>query len=264
MGTDFIAFLYKWQTLIGTLLGVFIASVFSIVGFLLKGSFDKMKARKEARRNIEISVTRSINDIHTVKKNLKFFLERVSGVITRAEAVLNDDRKYFLEETNIPPLCIFLNEDLPNLATRSYYIHNKIIWATTAIKSTNSSLVELKERFKDLSRKNEFLATSQATRREQKETYIANLKDFSRMIEDFIPNALDLGTKILLEIKVHNQKLRGRWGFINLWRYEGTSFKRFKNYKEWRAYNQELGCVDRIELLHKDAVDKIIKDIPTI
>lgn len=261
MTPEFIIFLKEWQTLIGALLGVFVASIFSFVGFYLKGIFDRISERKEARRIVEISITRSMNDIDNIKKSLNLFLNRINILISKARYVLNDDTKYFLEETNLPPLTIYLNTELPNLRTKSYYVHNKIIWATAGISSINSSLLEVKQLFTDLSRKNEFLTTTQSTRKEQKETYIANLLDFSFLVKRDLMQSLDIGAKLLCEIKVYNDKMRGQYGFLVRWKNEGTSFKYFKNRKEWKKYYQDLSCIDRIDPSIKDEVNNILSKL---
>ncbi len=70
--------------------------------------------------------------------------------------------------------------------------------------------------------------------------------------------SLDIGAKLLSEIKVYNDKMRGRYGFLVRWKNEGTSFKYFKNKKDWKKYHQDLSCIDRIDPLIKDEVDKIL------
>lgn len=251
--------LQQWQTLTGVLLGSFIGALMSLLGFYFGNKFEKARQRKEGRRRIEISVTRTVNDMHTVKISLLQFIKRTEKIVAEIDRVLADDTKYVLEETNLPPLNVFLDETLPDIITKSYYVHNKVLWSDAGVKSTNVSLVEMKQNFSALSRKNEFLVTIRARQREQKETYKANLQDFNNLISDtFITNNLDIGMKTLMQIKVYNSKMRGEHGWYMRWKYEGISLKYFRNKKAILNYNQESLCVDRIDTLIEPEVSEMI------
>ncbi len=52
-------FITKWQILIGSALGPFLAIMLSALGFLLKSIFKNKKERKENLRRIEVGITRS-------------------------------------------------------------------------------------------------------------------------------------------------------------------------------------------------------------
>jgi len=250
----------QWQALIGVLLGSFVGALMSLIGFYFRDKFEKARQLKEGRRRVEISVTRTINDMHTVKVNFPIFIKRTEKIIAEIDNALTDDTKYVLDETNLPFFDVFLDKTLPDILTKSYYVHNKVLWVDAGVKSVNFELVEMKQNFSTLSRKNEFLVIIKAKQREQKEAYKSNLQDFNRTIrEDFIPKALDVGMKTLMQIKVYNSKMRGRWGWYMRWKYEGVSFKYFKNKKEILNYNQELPCVDRIDALINQEVVEMIR-----
>jgi hypothetical protein len=254
-------FLKEWQTLIGAFLGVFFASIFSFIGFGIKGLIKRVYERKEALRIIEVSITRSMDNVDNIKKSFNDFLDRVESLTLNIKELIDDNNKYFLEETNLPPLRIFLNENLPSLKTKSYYIHNKIIWVTAEISNINSSLSELKELFMILSRKNEFLVTAQVSKKEQKEAYLANLTDFSNIVRSHFMKSLDSCVKLLTEIKVYNDKVRTKNGFWVRWKYEGTSFKSFRNKIGWKRYYQDPSSIDRIDSYIKDEVEKILSTL---
>jgi hypothetical protein len=246
--------LYKWQSLIGSFLGPFLAVTFSVAGY----SIIKHRERKESMRKIEVSLIQSLNDLSVAKKTIEQFLERVKAIIRKLESDMGNG-KYVLMETNLPPINIYLDNDLAKIKTKSYYLHNKLLIIVASLKSINMGLKELKDNFISLSTKNEFLINIKATDREQKGTYLANLKDFYHLIEkDFIEKNIKVSNKILLQARIYNQKLRGKWGFIEKWKYEGVSFKCFNNDKDIMKINRHITSLDRIDsLLEEDVVSQI-------
>jgi hypothetical protein len=82
------SFLYNWQTLIGAALGPFLAVIVSLL-------FQSWRERKEAIRMVEVSITRSINDLYSTRKKLEDFSRRLRVLASDARAI-TDDRTYFL------------------------------------------------------------------------------------------------------------------------------------------------------------------------
>lgn len=251
----------EWQTLVGVLVGSFIGAWMSLMGLYFRDIFKEMNRRKEGRRRIEISSTRALNDIITVKMNLFLFITRTEKIIEEINKFIDDDSKFVLSDTNFPHLKIFLDPMLPEIVTKSYYVHNKILGIDTGVKVLNDSLIDLKQNFPLFFKKNEFLVVNQASKREQKETYRGNLKDFNILIkENLISNSIDVGMKTLMQLKVYNSKMRGRWGWYMRWKYERVDFKYFRGYKEISNYNQELTCIERIdELIESEVLDMLKK-----
>lgn len=253
--------LKDWQTLVGVILGATIGSLMSLFGFYIREKFKNNRNIIEGKRIVEVSSTRTLNDMYDLQIVLGMFLKRTNEIISEINKVMKNDTKYMLEETNFPPLSVFIDDKLPEIRTKSYYVHNKILWTDAGVKRIQAILKEMKQNFWSLSRKNEFLvAAVNAKQREQKETYKSNLEDFNKGIEDVFVPYLKEALKVLMEIKIYNSKMRGKWGFFYKWKFEGISFKYFKNQKMIEKYNQELACIDRIDLIFKKEVDESILD----
>ncbi|MFA6466751.1 MAG: hypothetical protein WCV71_02760 [Patescibacteria group bacterium] len=251
-----IELLYKWQTLIGSFLGPFLAVAFSVIGYF----FIESRKRKESMRIIEVSLTQTLNDLFVARKTAEQFLKRVEIIMEEIQTDMDKD-KYVLTETNLPPINIYLDEELPKIKTKSYYVHNKLLIITGTLKNINTNLKELKNNFSSLAKKNEFLIHVEATHKEQKQTYLANLKDFYRIVEeDLIKKNLNRGTEVLVQTKIYNQKLMKRWSFIIKWKYEGVSFKYFKNNGGILKDNRHMSALDRIDEMLKQEVECQIKE----
>ena len=83
-------FINKWQTLVGSALGPFLAVTLSAVGFWIKSVIESKNERKEFLRRIEISMARSLNDIFTVREQLKWFSQRVKNLATESKSITDD------------------------------------------------------------------------------------------------------------------------------------------------------------------------------
>lgn len=70
-------FLNKWQTLIGSALGPFLAVILSAIGFWIKSIIDNKKERKEFLRRIEVGITRSLDDTFKTRIKLQYFVSRL-------------------------------------------------------------------------------------------------------------------------------------------------------------------------------------------
>lgn len=257
--------LREWQSLVGVIVGAFVGSLMSLIGFYMREKFSFWKDIKEGKRRVEVSETRTINDMYDLLVGLQEFILRVRSMIAEIDKIMADNTKYYLEETNFPPLQVFRDETLPNLRTRSYYVHNKVLWADAGTIRVIAILQEMKMNFSSLSRKNEFLVGAVAAKqREQKETYKANLEDFLNGVEKSFVPYIHQGIEVLMQIKVYNSMMRGRRSWFYKWKYEGVSFKYFKNRKEIEKYNEELDCIDRIDGLIADRVNKNLEEGRTL
>jgi len=176
----FILFLDHWQTLLGIIFGAIVA----MLSFYLKDKYNNFYDRIEARRRIEVSLTRSLNDLHNTKKSLNEFLERLTGVINQTKDDLADDTKYAFHETNLPVLRVYVDNTLAEIRTSSYYVHNKLLRIDSILEIMNSTLFELREDLNSLIRSNQFLVGLRPSPREQKNSYIANLESFKDLIQD--------------------------------------------------------------------------------
>jgi hypothetical protein len=250
-----IDFIKEWQTIFGIILG----ALTSVIGFYSLSTLNNFLERKENKRKIEISLTIALNDIFDTRLTINKFKERVTEIIGVIDAAMNNDERYVLEETNMPMMDIHFVEDLVYAKTKSYYIHNNILGMASAIKSINANFVDMRQNFKSLAEKNRFLVESGASKREQKETYKGNLENILTIMND-VSSHLSMGTLYLTRIKIYNGFLRRRLGSFYSWKYEGISFKYFKNKKYSNEYNAEMCSLERIDNLIEGNVNGLIEE----
>lgn len=148
-------FITKWQTLIGSALGPFLAVILSAIGFWIKSIMEGKKERKEFLRRIEIGITRSLDDIFKTRIKLQYFVSRLRTLIADIKKI-TDGKHFSLETINYPTIRdIYKDVDLANFKVKSYYLHNMLLWADAGIKETNETVISLKNDFAELQRKNE-------------------------------------------------------------------------------------------------------------
>jgi len=263
-----VAFIKEWQTLIGSFLGPFLAILLSGIAYSIKLFIENRSGRKENLRLIEISTTRSLNESFKTREELRGFAQRIKDLSKNGKNI-NDDKLYFLDITNFPPLEeIYRNKDLSLRTTNSYYLHNKLLFVDAGINRLNKITDSMKEDFYKLISQNEFLIALREEPKRQRIAYTKNLDGFADFIEKDIILFIDNGIKLMAQIKVYNELLRKKMGFITLWRYEGSSFKFYYNKKENDKFNKDLDSLDRIDKIIEPTVENLIneagKRLPTI
>ena len=221
-------FINKWQTLVGSALGPFLAVTLSAVGFWIKSVIESKNERKEFLRRIEISMARSLNDIFTVREQLKWFSQRVKNLATESKSI-TDDRIFFLNRINFPTTReIYRDIDMPNFKVKSYYLHNKLMWVEAGIKEINETIFNLKNDFEDLIRQNEVLVAvmrNNPNPQMQREAYERNLESFAKAIDEYVSKSIKQGIEIMTQVKIYNEKMRKRFNYWFWWKQEGTKFK---------------------------------------
>jgi len=250
-------FIEKWQTLIGSALGPFLAIIFSVFGFYVKGKYQKRCERKEAARQAEISFSITINQIYATIGRLNDFVSRVKSIISEVENI-TDPIQYSLHETNFPPtINIYFNDKLLNMGFRSYYIHNKILMIDSGVKWTNGTIQAIKLDFEKLLNKN-VMMTERTNPLAQRSAYIENLKGFIEMVQVILNSLKNDNVKSIAQAKVYNHKLMKKH-FLTLWKYERTTLKYFKNNKEKEEYKNNLSVIDRIDSLLENEANKLLE-----
>jgi len=258
-------FINKWQTLIGSALGPFLAVILSAIGFWIKSAVENKKERKEFLRRIEIGTTRSLDDTYKTRQKLQFFVSRLRNLITEIRAV-TDPRQFSLESINYPTMRdIYRDIDTPNFKVKSYYLHNKLLWADAGIKETNETVISLKNDFAELQRKNELhiiLMRQNQTPNpaQQRAEYATNLESFANAIDDFINRFIKQGIEIMTQIKIYNEHLRKKYGHWFLWKHEGTKLKYFRNKTEQKAFARNLDSLERIDKAIQKEVESAITE----
>jgi hypothetical protein len=253
------AFLDKWQTLIGAAAGPFLAIILSAIGFWVRSKYVAWKERKEAIRQIEVSIARSMNDMYRTQQELIYFVERVKNLVSTGQRI-TDDRTYLIDETNFPHLKeIFADSSLPILKIKSYYIHNKLLVNDMAISATNHMLNGLKASYSKILDNNKFLIALRQNPSEQRNTYLENLTGFANTVEGDVLSSITNGLKALMETKLYNLKLM-KHPIFTVWKYEGKSFKFFKDKDKLKKYSGNLDALDALDkLFDKDVKQALNK-----
>lgn len=246
---------FKWQTLLGALVGPVLVFFFSI---FFSSRIQYRKEIKENIRRIEIALTTALDDIYEARESLRKFIESLKKIIVEAETFSNND-SYFLIRMVFPSLKgIAFNNEISIFRSQSLYLHNKLVWVSGCIRNANISINEAKENYQRLIEDNQMFSVSKLmTPQQQRETYIQSLKSFVDFTESFI-KYLEKGIEILVQAKVFNLKLKeGGFRWV-LWRYEGISFRRFKNKKEIIEYKAIFNMQNRIDEKIQADVTKLL------
>lgn len=258
-------FINKWQTLIGSALGPFLAVVLSAISFWIKSAIGSKNERKEFLRRIEIGITRSLDDTFKTRIKLQYFVSRLRKLITEIKAV-TDERHFSLESINYPTIRdIYRDIEAPNFKVKSYYLHNKLLWADAGVKETNETVISLRNDFAELQRKNEMLIVLMRQNQnpnpaQQRTVYSENLESFANAIDEFITKFMKQGIEIMTQIKIYNEHLRKKHGYWFLWKHEGTKFKYFRNNTEQKKFSRNLDSLEKIDKVIQKEVDDAIKD----
>jgi hypothetical protein len=251
-------FIEKWQTLIGSALGPFLAIILSAFGFYLREVLRKKSERKEATRRAEIAFAQTLTHIFTSIDQLDFFVERIEGIISDIRKVTNPETRDF-SLTNFPPMIdICFDEELLRFKFNSNYLHNKILITEHVIRWMNSTTTQLRNDFEGLIKRNMVMITLEKMKPlEQRISYAQNLESFAEMIKKFLQTFKANNIKSITQAKVYNLKLIKR-PLITIWKYEGISFKFFKNKSDMDNYKGSLEAIDRIDaLMDKEAISLI-------
>ncbi len=254
-------FINKWQTLVGSALGPFLAVTLSAVGFWIKSVIESKNERKEFLRRIEISMARSLNDIFTVREQLKWFSQRVKNLATESKSI-TDDRIFFLNRINFPTTReIYRDIDMPNFKVKSYYLHNKLMWVEAGIKEINETIFNLKNDFEDLIRQNEVLVAvmrNNPNPQMQREAYERNLESFAKAIDEYVSKSIKQGIEIMTQVKIYNEKMRKRFNYWFWWKQEGTKFKYYHTKTQQKEFSRNLDSLERIDKTIQKEVSSMI------
>lgn len=253
-------FLQKWQTLIGSALGPFLAIILSALGFLIKGLLQKRSDRKEATRRAEIAFSQTLSHLLVAVSQLEDF-------ITRAKIILEEVRKitdpnfYAIQETNFPAtIAIYFDEALIKMRFKSYYIHNKILITDYLVRSANGNIKQFRYDFERLLDRNERMATPERMRpTAQREAFLENFGGFVTMVETFVNSIKTDNALSIAEAKVFNLKLMKNH-LRTVWKYEGATLKYFRDNKSMEKYNGSMEAVDRINNLMREEAEKLMEE----
>ncbi|MBU1033263.1 MAG: hypothetical protein ABII13_00100 [Patescibacteria group bacterium] len=252
-------FIYRWQTLIGSFLGPFLAVALTVVGFMLKGKYQRWKERKEAIRFAEISFAQTINHLMSSIIELEGFIERVTLQIKEITEV-NDSIAYARQYTNYPPLAdVYFDKDIIKMKFKSYYLHNKILIIDHAARLINSAMYQFGIDYEKLLKNNQILAEKMHPE-PQRIAYVQNLNSYTNMVEGFLKAHKEKTIFYILQAKVYNLKLMNKH-FRTLWKYEKSDLRYFRNKQKIKEYNLSLDAVKRIDDLMKEDTEKLFTEM---
>lgn len=256
--------LSRWQELTGAALGPFLAVMLSAIGFGIKLILDNRREHKEYLRRVEVSVTVALNDTYAARGQLMKLAGMIRELSDQAKAV-KGDKIFFLERINFPTTQkIYRNSEIPKFKIRSYYLHNKLLFVDRGIIEVNETLADLKNDFEALVRFNMELIALMGNNpkpAEQRVSYAKSLESFAAALEIYASKKITGGIRALIQIKVYNNKIRKRHGYITWWKYEGVSLKYFKNRNIQKEFANNIGSLDRIDALLSDEVESTIEKI---
>ena len=163
---------------------------------------------------------------------------------------------------------VYIDTEAPNFKVGSYYLHNKLLWADAGIKETNEIVINLKNDFAELQRKNEMLIVLMKENQtpdptQQRKVYANNLELFANAIDEFNKKFIEQGNEIMTQIKIYNNHLRKKYGkgYWFLWKNEGTRLKYFNNKAKQNKFSRNLDSLDRIDKIIKKDVELSIKEM---
>lgn len=238
---------FKWQTLLGSLLGPLLAFYAALI------YQSRMDGRENIRRT-EIVLSRVLNDIYESREALNNFLVRLKGTI---KSINLNDEKFFMYRGTFPNKNIFMDEQLSVLKLHSLYLHNKLMWIEAGVRNINISLNEMYESFTAIlndSRDN----AGKMKPVDQKYLLLQELNGFYKWVEELL-KYYNAGIKILAQAKIYNLMLKdqGRRSIIH--KYEKLPFKYYlKTYKFKKDYISVFTMQKRIDdIIEPDVVEII-------
>ena len=254
------------QVLISAFLGPFFGVIFSAIGFLIVRKINKQDKIKETLRRIEASTAYSMNSIFIIQQKIDGFADSSGKLVSEIKAITNQ-KEYSLQTINFPVIGeIYIDDETPRFVTKSYYLHNKLLWIHAAVIDINRILASLKdswERILEMNGRMVELMKDNPNPTMQRRTYIGNIEAFSTEVSKFKTEGTSQLIDFILQVKVYNELLRQPFGKGRfwLWKFESATFKCFKNKASLQKFTKNLDSLDRIDLALKDKKILLKEDI---
>lgn len=250
--------LFRWQDLLGSVVGVAGALLAVVLGLVLNHLYQKRKEVREGIVQTEIALALGLNDIYDTERHLADFLVRLDRSVIQPLQRNEHPGQYFFNKTNFPPISIHIDASLLRAKHRSYYVHNKILIIHKNIGRTNEMFREMKIEYENVIDMGKFLITRGANPDNQRREYLINNQSFRTFVVDMITQ-LQVAKKIFAQTKIYNLKLLNKKRFA-VWFLEGVSFKFFCDKQEIEEYKGTLHCLDRIDVALEDEIKKVMEE----
>ncbi|MEK7462141.1 MAG: hypothetical protein AAB618_01045 [Patescibacteria group bacterium] len=236
--------LYKWQDLLGAVIGVFGTFLVAICGFYLRHLWNSYSEVRNNIRKTEIALALTLHNIYDNESHLKDFLVRVNRAIIHPVKQLQED-VYFIGKTNFPSLQTHLDASLVCSRFKSYYVRNKLLVIHKNLDQSNRTFVDMREDYNSIFETSKYLISTGISKKEQREQYLQNHESFVTFVKDII-RQMQIAKKILAETKTVNLKYLKKQRFA-IWKLESTSFKYFRKKEEEVKYRSSYEAIERID-----------------
>jgi hypothetical protein len=238
--------------LIGSATGPFLALILSAFAFYCKEKHEKRKKIKEGRVRIEVGITRSLNEVLLIQSQLRYTSALIRKLVVDIRNVKNPN-EVALNTVNFPITGdAYRDPEMPHVKTKSYYLHNKLLFLDRALRDLGDVLDILKEDFKDLITLNRMMSDKMPPAN-QRATYSANLEAFADTMDIYSNKEFLHVVKLATEIKLYNEMM-SKHPFFTRIRYEKSPYL----FSPKRTANaiRDLSAVDRIDDELRERVEK--------
>ena len=254
---DLYNFLYNWQTLAGSAIGIILPIMF----WYAKELYEAKKEHKKNLIYLEKYLVNSINSIYDTKLTIEEFLgKQLKGLKKDIES--RNPNSYSVDYTFFPLVGKdFIDYKILSINTNSGYLDNQIALVLRNLKDLNITISDLQRQFTSAINKNDIIAFNRFnSASEQKKSYIENLEEFERILKEIMLGK-NIKTAIHTLVSSNIILLEFRKMGIQKWRrkFAGISFKYFKNKKELNKFKE--GSPDRIDEYFKEKIDTEIKKL---
>lgn len=254
-------FLKTWQELLGSIIGAMTPIIF----LLLVKFYESNTQKKENLLYLEKILVHQINNLIDIRRTIEEFLNtKLTKLISYIEESTKNN-SYSNDYTFYPQFYTnSLQENILKINSGSGYLDNKFNQLIMMSKDFNLGIEDSKRQFdKTLEIQKDMTNNKCNSPIVQNNTYKNNIKEFQTIMFDNIINKnVEIYLKKLIEAKTVTEIIRTK-GFV-FWKLKfkyNTTFKYFKNKKNYRKYKEEVyNRIDSyIELKVKNELEKIKK-----
>lgn len=248
--------IFKWQTLIGALIGAGtpLTFWFFTTWYQKRQNYrnDLVLLEKLLVYNLNTALNNETTILHFIKTKLLPLLNQIED--RKQKGIYSTDVAYF------PLFPTPSDEGLLTIKLKSNYLANKVMQVASMSKSLSFAIKDIREQFKDVIQINKEIGILKlnppALHNQQ---YQENVTEFKKILEDeMLGNNIKLYIKTLLSAMIPLQEYL-KIGNFKWERKFSHKFRYFKNKKELMAFRD--GGSERMETYFKPKVDARIVEI---
>lgn len=247
--------LYKWQALIGALLGA--AAPISL--WFLKEWYQRRKNHKNNLYRLEKFLVYNINNVVDARDTIYNFIENKLGELIE-HIKQNSDKTYSIDVAFFPLFMAHpIDENIISLNSGSGYLDNKMLKIFKMSKDFASAVDDSRRQFEytlETSRNIAFMKLVSPV--DQKNQYIENIEAFRTMVRrDLFDKNIKVYIQTLVSARIGINFLRD----IGIFRWQfkfSPKYRYFKNKQEFKKFCE--GTHKRIDKFFKEKVDTQVKE----